>query len=146
MGVGIRNFMFEDTGRVKRITQTRIDRLLRSEESIPRHAGERVRMATVFLEMRDRRPVSAFNYGFWLLYLDPLGYVDEKKEFEGLRLAMSILDGRRVERNGPVLDISGRLCERRYRIEHTWTPTPEELEKLAELVDSLTAVNGKTVK
>jgi hypothetical protein len=139
MGVGVRNFVFEETGRVKRIPQTRIDRLLRSEESIPRHAGERLRIATVFLEMRDRRPVSAFNYGFWLLHFDPLGYIDEKKEFEGLRLAMNILTGGGVERDGKVLDISARLYERRYRVEHTWTPTPEEWDKLADLVGDLTA-------
>lgn len=138
MGVGVRNFIFEETGHVRRIPQTRIDRLLRSEESIPHQAGGRLKIATVFLEMRDRRPVSAFNYGFWLLHFDPLGYIDERKEFEGLRLAMNILTGRSVERNGKVVDISARLYERRYRVEHTWTPTPEEWEKLADLVGDLT--------
>lgn len=137
MGVGVRNFVFEETGNISVITQTRIDRLLRCEERIPYHVGRPVRIATVFLEMCHRKPVSALSCGFWLMHFNPGGYVNEKKEFEGLRMAMSILHGTGVERNGTVLDINRKLYERRYRIEHTWTPTSEEWVRFGLLVGRL---------
>lgn len=137
MGVGVRNFIFEETGNISVIPQSRIDRLLRLEEKLSLCAGRRVKIATVFLEMRNRKPVSALSCGFWLMHFTPRGYINEKKEFEGLKLALNILSGTAVARNGRVIDISRKLYERRYKVEHTWTPTSEEWARLGQVVQKL---------
>ena len=137
MGIGVKHFIFEETGEIVAIAEARIKRLRESGEGIPKYAGKRVKMASVMFETRDRRRVSVIKYDFWVLHFDPDGFVDQEKLDENIRLILNIRDGAGVKREGPVLNINHRLYERRFKAEYRWMPTGEEWRGLEIRINSL---------
>jgi hypothetical protein len=137
MGLGIRYFLFEESGKVVSIAQARMDRLLHSQESLPRYAGQRVRIATLTFETDGRKLVSILRHDFWAMHLRKDGFVDEEKRIEGIRSVLNMRGRTDVKREGPVVDINPKLDRRRFENEYRWKPTAEEWLKLDELVNRL---------
>ncbi len=134
MGTGIRNFIFADSGEIVKISQLRLDRIEQRKEAAPEYAARRMKIGTIIVKTEERRPISVVNASWWVMYIDRNGFFDEKKEREGMRLALNLVHLNLEENHGPVLDITRKLDKQRYENEHCWTPTDEELARLRMLL------------
>ena len=81
MSLRHRTFLIADDGTLYRLANTRFDRMLRDPASypLPALAGQRVRMANVFVEVVDRVPVCVVRSTFAMLTIDDDGRIDSSK-------------------------------------------------------------------
>jgi len=126
MGIGIRVFLVDDNDSVQRLPLARLDRLLHfdREESLPQHAGKRIRCAMVFLQVVGRQVLSIRNVDYLLLTFDDKGRIDKKEWEKGMRLGMDLLPPSFKEENTKqVINASHRFAKRRYEHEFKWKPS-----------------------
>jgi hypothetical protein len=81
MSLCSRRFLIADDGTLCRLANTRFDRMLRDPAShrLPYFAGQRVRMASVVVEVVDRIPVRVVRTTFAILTVDNDGRIDSSK-------------------------------------------------------------------
>lgn len=81
MSLRCRTFLLADDGTLCRLANARFDRMLRDPASyrLPALAGQRVRMANVFVEVVDRVPVCVIRSTFAMLTIDEDGRIDSSK-------------------------------------------------------------------
>jgi hypothetical protein len=81
MSLCSRRFLIADDGTLCRLANTRFDRMLRDPAShrLPYLAGQRVRMASVVVEVVDRIPVRVVRSTFAMLTIDDDGRIDTSK-------------------------------------------------------------------
>ena len=90
MGVGFRIFIIDDDDSIKRLPQTRYERLLRRDhqECFPRYAGKRVRCAEAAVQLVNRKPAAILRIVYLVLSFDAEGRIDLAEKRKGRRLAM----------------------------------------------------------
>ena len=87
MGFSCRTFLIARDDTLWRLSSTRFDRMLRDTAShyLPAFAGQRVRMASVVVELVARNPVRVVRNTFSILTFDAEGRIDpsrfEKQQF-----------------------------------------------------------------
>ncbi len=81
MSLICRKFLIANDGTLCRLANARFDRMLRDPASypLPALAGQRVRMANVFVEVVDRVPVRVVRSTFAMLTIDDDGRIDSSK-------------------------------------------------------------------
>jgi hypothetical protein len=127
MGTGVRVFVIDDDGSLKRIPMARYERLRRHEPEgrFPEYAGRRVRCAMVLLQVAGRVPLSIERIDYYLLPFDDGGFIDTTEEEKEARLAVEILPAIGYEeRSGQVINARRQFAKRRYEHEFKWRPTP----------------------
>jgi hypothetical protein len=137
MGIGIRVFLVDDNDSLQRLPMARLDRLLHFDrkESLPQHAGKRVRCAMVFLQMAGRQVLSIRNADYFLLPFDDKGRIDKKEWEKGMRLGMDLLPPSFKEENPKqVINASHRFAKRRYEHEFKWKPSRKVEEAIVASV------------
>jgi hypothetical protein len=140
MGIGIRVFLVDDNDSVQRLPLARLERLLHFDrrESLPQHAGKRVRCAMVFLQMAGKQVLSIRNIDYLLLTFDDKGRIDKKEWEKGMRLGMDLLPPSFKEDNSKqVINASHRFARRRYEHEFKWKPSRKVEEAIVGLVFQL---------
>lgn len=133
MGIGVRSFLIDRRGDVRRIPWVRMCRLFRGEPTIDFKdwAGTAVRCAVVFIEFDDRRPQRVMKTEFSVLYLDEHGALDRDTQTLQLRLiGESLNDVLSLPRRDNVVDMRPRLARKRYRERFEWTPTEDQLQTI----------------
>jgi hypothetical protein len=78
MGLAFRNFLLDQNDVLFRLPNTTFEQMLRKPEShhISRFANARARMASVAIELLDRRPVRGVRRTFCILAFDGNGSMD----------------------------------------------------------------------
>jgi len=125
MSLRCRTFLIADDGTLYRLANARFDRMLRDPASypLPALAGQRVRMANIFVEVVDRVPVCVVRSTFAMLTIDDDGRIDSSK-FTQQQFALAETALARVltvsESNDGVIDATARFVAQGG----SWAPSP----------------------
>ncbi|MFM0632716.1 hypothetical protein [Paraburkholderia xenovorans] len=90
MGFSCRTFLIARDDTLWRLSNTRFDRMLRDPAShgLPVFAGQRVRMASVVVQLEATNPVRVVRNTFSILTFDAEGHIDTSR-FEKQQLALA---------------------------------------------------------
>jgi hypothetical protein len=113
MGTGLRVFLVNDDGSLKRFPLARFERLFQhhAEERLPQYAGKRVRYAFVVVNLVNREPVEIIGIQYPILTFDSKGRIDAK-----------------------VVDVEHRFLQKRFENRYLWEPTPEIEEAIVKAI------------
>jgi hypothetical protein len=78
MGISIRRFFIANDGTLYRISNAKLDRMMRHPESelVPIFAGQRIRTAELVIELFDRKPFRVCRETFSIFQFDHQGCLD----------------------------------------------------------------------
>ena len=131
MGIGCRRFIVDDEGRLVRLRNTIVDRLLRDPQhhTMPALPGQRVRMAEILVQLTDRRLIQVVRRVYFVVRFDEAGRLDTVRfQEQQWALAESALD--RVFHvpgdDHRVLDAASRFIAQGGR----WTPSRELVQHI----------------
>lgn len=137
---GSRHFLFEDDGRLRRVSQRVWQGLGDGTDRLPEFAGRTVKAATVGIELMEGRPHRVLRIDTRLLYFDDDGSPAKAMEdafLEGMRTLSAVgrdpLDWTEPKHRPPPTFLARRnrqLFEERYE----WEPTPVEITKLVHAI------------
>ena len=131
MGMGIRIYLVNEDDTLQRLSHARYERLFRREkrESLLRYACKRVRCVMLFLEVKNRKPLSISWTEYSYLAFDSEGKFDKKEWEDAFPLIAHMLPPQEEEkRPRKIIDAKERFARKKYQNEYRWEPTPE-LEK-----------------
>ena len=113
MGTGVRIFLVNDDGSVRRFPVARFERLFQHhpEENLPQYAGKRVRYSLVAVDLVNRKPAEIISIQYPILTFDSKGRIDAK-----------------------VVDVEHRFLQKRYENRYLWRPTPEIEEAIVKAI------------
>jgi hypothetical protein len=106
--------LFENEGRVKRISLKRFQNLIDSGqdvERLPVYAEQRLRIAVVILEVKARKPVAIERIDRAILVFDGTGRVDRGQEQKQRRLAVGSLSWPMPESSEKSVICAQSLCQ-----------------------------------
>jgi hypothetical protein len=132
MGFSFRTYLVTQDNRVCRLASAKFDRMLRDPESdrLPGFAGQRVRMASVVVELVGRAPVRVVRSTFAVLAFDAEGRLDserfDRQQFALAESALALALGGSAT-NAMVVDAASRFVAQGGG----WTPSKE----LARAID-----------
>ena len=137
MGIGVRFFLFDNDGLVHRLSKKRFERLWRHDhdESLPQYAGQRVRCASVMLEIVNRKPVSFIDVNYTILPFDSLGHLEKGEIDREMQLiAKSMSKPLRNSDPSNIVDATSIFAKKRLQDEFSWTPGPEIQSMITEAI------------
>ena len=114
MGYGYRQFLVDSQGVIVSLSNAVFERLLRSPEQNPMAdlAGQRVRMASITVELKNRKPVQVVLRAYFLVSFDKDGCMDttlfQAQQFALAEPSMSSVLGA-PNRKDAVIDASPRF-------------------------------------
>jgi hypothetical protein len=127
MGIGVRIFLIDDYDSLHRISMARYDRMTNpdSDERFTKYAGRRIRCAMIFLEVKERRPISVVRTDYYYLPFDDEGRIDNIELEKEIRLTSEMSQPIFEEQSlKKVLDARSHFAKKRYKHEFRWTPNP----------------------
>ena len=113
MGYGYRQFLVDSQGVIVSLSNAVFERLLRSPEQNPMtaFAGQRVKMASITVELKNRKPVQVVLRAYFLVNFDNDGSLDttlfQAQQFALTELLMSSVVSNGMgapNRKGAVID------------------------------------------
>lgn len=139
MGMGVRAFVFEDHGTIRKVSSKVISDMLmgKSHVAFPEYAGKRIRFAVIFVDMVDRKPKRITRTEFLRVGFDSKGKVDDREATDKMRLAGTVLSGAFSSPSEPadiLMSLQPDLAKLKYKDTYRWNPSPFEMNKLKELV------------
>jgi hypothetical protein len=121
VGISNRTFLLDQDDCLFRLTVTQLEKMLASpaQHRYPQFAGQRVRVAQVLVQLRDRKPCAIARTNFHVLAFDAKGCFDVaaymRQEFGRAEVALSpVLDAPAsdTERDTPVIEAAARFSAR----------------------------------
>ena len=139
MGMGVRAFVFEDHGTIRKVSSKVISDMLmgKSHVAFPEYAGKRIRFAVIFVDMVDRKPKRITRTEFLQVGFDSKGRADGQESTEKMRLAGTVLSGSfsdSSDSNDILESLQPDLAGLKYKDKYRWNPSPSEIRSLKELV------------
>jgi hypothetical protein len=135
MGLSVRYFWFDRESRPHPLPRARFERLWSGSEVVPASASRPLRLAEVIVEFVDRQPRRLRRVGGLLAHCDARGRVDQRRQREGMRLALESAWADVLPRpTGKVRSLVGRRAGQRFRGEYQFEPTRREVEAIASLM------------
>jgi len=137
MGTGLRVYLVNDNGSLKRFPLARFERLFQGhpEERLPEYAGKRVRYALVAVDLVNREPVEIIGIQYAILTFDSKGKIDAAKLEKEMRLGVNMVPiGTTEGTSRKVVDAKHRFLQRRYQNRYLWRPTPEIEEAIVKAI------------
>jgi hypothetical protein len=137
MGIGLRIFIVNDDGTLKRLALARYERLVQGDtnERLVEYAGKRVRYALIAVDFVNRRPVGVLHTEYGVLHFDSKGHIDanerEKEGKLGVEMAPPLLPDSYPRK---VIDAHHRFARKRYEAKYKWTPSPEIVEAIMKAI------------
>ena len=131
-----REYMIDDDGRIRRLSDACYQRLLRGSQTMPHYARQRIRYASVLVEVRLRRPTGTLRAWYGTLPFDLTGTLDRARmRCDNLVLIDSPLDAcdRGWNREENVVRAERAFIRRRLIGECYWLPTPELHRRILRL-------------
>ena len=127
MGLSFRIFVVRDDDTIKRFPLTRFNRILRRDpnERQTQYAGKRIRIASMAVEMIDRKPVAIVKGQYSFLDFDSEGLLDLDERDKRVRLVSDTLEPIPIKKaSGKVVDAKYKFAKKRYKDQYVWNPTP----------------------
>jgi hypothetical protein len=129
----IRTLVFREDGEIRRIPKKISVALWDGQSSLPEFAGQRVRWATVVLELQDRKPHRILRVDYLRIGFDSNGHLDRSELTERMRIAGAMFEP--IDEPKDILDeLRPSLAKLRNETKYRWKPTAEETEKLRVIV------------
>jgi hypothetical protein len=77
VGFGVRVYGFDPTGQVRRITVSTFEHLYDGgkDKPIPEYAGQRIKIAMLFLRTQNRKPISIRRIDYFIVSFDSKGCI-----------------------------------------------------------------------
>ena len=137
MGTGLRIFLVNDDGSLRRFPLARFERLFQHhpEERLPQYAGKRVRYALVAVDLVNREPVEIIGIQYPILTFDSKGKIDAAELEKEMRLGVNMVPiGTNEGTSRKVVDVEHRFLQKRYENRYLWRPTPEIEEAIVKAI------------
>ena len=136
-GIGLRYFLFEADGALRRLPLRVVGGLIRGEDRLAPYAGHGLRVADVVLRLRERRPgLHGRGRRRWWEF-DAQGSI-RRSVLERLADALNtrpFVGGSGPEpAGGRVVDFRGALARRRAAHRWRWTPTLPEITRIVHAI------------
>ncbi len=116
MGLSSRLFLLSADDKVHALASTAFMRMLRREDvaRVPDFAGQRVRQASIVVEVVDGRPSRMVHWTFSVLDIDADGLLDVERlnTQQGARLDARFEPSFVADTGGPIVDASSRFVAR----------------------------------
>jgi hypothetical protein len=135
MGYSTRTFLVAPDDTIRKIANNRYWDMLREPDShrLPEFAGQRVHLATLAIELVDRKPVHVFDRGFAIVTFDKHGRLDVDQIMRHASALFEVFvasNPGRKGRGGPakVVDATARFAAQGGK----WTPSPPLIQALDE--------------
>jgi hypothetical protein len=124
MGLSCRPFLLDDNDAPYRLSNAKFDQMLRNPEEhrLARFAGTRVRMASVIVEVADRKPIRVVRTTFSVLSFDGRGCFDRTAYEQPQRARMELAFGAlwsKTDDSTKVIRAANRFVDRGGR----WEPS-----------------------
>jgi hypothetical protein len=133
MGLTVRHFWLQPDGSIRPISWRNLRPIWDGEVVVPGAENQVLRFAEVMLECEDRHPKRIMQARGTLLYCGPDGRVDQEKQMDYLRLALSALP-LDPEPSGKVRSIVSERSQQRLRREYTFRLKPKEVESICRVI------------
>lgn len=137
MGLTYRIFLIDDNDSIKKISNSRFQRLMNREpyETFPEHASKRVKYALVILKVEGRDPIRIIDIEYSVLPFDKNGRIDAKERGKQLHSAMNCLGSPDVDKNkSNVINAQDKFAKRTYNHFYKWTPKPKVVNEIVRLI------------
>lgn len=137
--IGLRFFLFEDDGSLRRLSTRVVDGLIRGEDRLPQYAGRRLRFGHAAVHLADGAPVEMGEvHGSWWEF-DQRGAIKAgvlQATAEAINRAHDGVPGPAEEtrRTGTVVDLGPRLRRECPEPRWHWTPTPADVTRMVEAI------------
>lgn len=131
MGVALRILLLDDNDDVHRLSTSTFEQMIDNPSSypLPRFAGARVRMASVLVELVDRKPTRVIRVTYSMLTFDSQGCLDSNSfNRQQWALAESVL-GKGIPPSDPAPDIIDAATRFIARGGH-WAPSPRVADRI----------------
>jgi hypothetical protein len=126
MGVSLRIYIVNDNDHLHRIPLAKYERLLESNsmERLLKYAGQRVRFASVFIEMVNRKPVEILRIQYAYLKFDSEGRLDQSEMENETRLVFDILaDFESFSERDNVINAQQKFAKKQLEDRYRWVPS-----------------------
>ena len=137
MGIGHRVFFFDKHGVVKQIPVSIYEGLNRGRKVKPltEYAGQRVRYVSLFLEVKNRKPIKILSADNGYIQFDAAGKVDPSDIDVQVAETGKIMNAIISQKPGDVLsELKPDLAALQYKDRFKWEITPEEIRQIGKLV------------
>ncbi len=137
MGTGLRVFLVNDDGSLKRFPLARFERLFQGhpEERLPQYAGKRVRYVLVIVDLVNRKLFGILGIQYPILTFDSEGKIDAAELEKEMRLGVDMVPiGTIAPLSRKVVDAEHHFLQKRYESRYLWRPTPEIEEAIVKAV------------
>jgi hypothetical protein len=132
MNLGIRHFIFENGGVLKRLSQRVHDSVYFSDGRLPQYAGQNVRIATAFIDLADGAPEVVRRIDAEIWHFDETG----ARRPEAYGPGHPIHRDRSAKASAPqtVVDVTSEMAARRWDRENRWTPTDADVTRMINVI------------
>lgn len=135
MGFGIRVYGIDPSGQVRRITVSTFERLYdgAKDKPIPAYAGQRIKIAMLFLRTQNRKPISIRRIEYSIVFFDSKGCIDQDQVREAMHMAANSAEWFGAEPQDVLTRLKPSLARLKYRDKFSWIPTKEEKQSIERL-------------
>lgn len=130
------SFLLLRNGRFIRCPQTRLYGFVNGTESLRHDVGPVAHFIDVALILDNRRPVQAINFWYPRYRLTEDGRVHEEHLWQGMSDAVESVFERSGQREEGVVSIAPYVARNRYKAEHTWKPSVEQLDAAVHAINA----------
>jgi hypothetical protein len=125
MPIGVRSYVFEDSGAVKHVPRRVIQGLYADEDAIPEYAGTRQRVAEVVVENENGKPIRILDARGHFWTFDEAGHL--KRDPPNFHFGPH----RPKDQDGKVVvDLRPKLEEKQWLAKHRWDLTKDDIDSL----------------
>ena len=128
MGVSLRIYIINADDHLHRLPVAKYERLLEpnSKERLLQYAGKRVRSASVFIEMENRKSVEILRIQYAYLKFDSEGRLDLSEMEHEARLVVDILaDFESHKETDKVINAQHKFAKKQLEDQYRWAPSQE---------------------
>jgi hypothetical protein len=135
VGFGVRVYGFDPAGQVRRITVSTFEHLFdgANDKTIPEYAGQRIKIAMLFLRTHNRKPISIRRIEYSIVFFDSKGCIDQDQVREEMHMAASSAEWFGPNPRDVLTQLKPSLARLKYRDKFSWIPTREEKQLIERL-------------
>jgi hypothetical protein len=133
--MSIRFYLFEENGNIRRITAKLTDDLIKGKAALPEYAGKKLRVAEVWLKLKDRKPCGFYRFIGDIWYFDKDG-TRQKDHRKAVKDALELIGATLEPPNNKdsVIDITSKLTEKKHKDKYKWEVTQDDIKRVARLI------------
>lgn len=132
MRIAPRYYLLAADGTIRRLARAKFFAIVMQQAAAPfaELHGQRVRLATLQVQLHGRRPVAVKDASFGYITFDANGYFDDTEWDSAARTTIEAWRSPGRPKSESLLDGRDRFAARRRQYEHTWQPDDELRRRL----------------